>query len=109
MGAHSNYLSIEFDLSTVMFIFISLIVGVILYFTFKLITCIAKRYYYKQFRAEQRRVDQYKQITARKERAYQRTLNNFLYNRIEEDIEEMSEISSDVSDRLIDLYQFEVK
>ena len=109
MGAHSNYVSVESDFNTVIFIFISIIVSIILYFAFKLIKGLIKRHYYKQFKVEQYRIDQYKQIQARKERAYQNTVNSFFYNRIEEDIEEMPDISSDVSDRLIDLYQFEVK
>lgn len=108
MGAHSNYLSVESDAKTVIYFILGAIICTILYFAFKLITRLIKNHYYKQFKVEQWRVDQYKQITARKERAYQRTLNNFLYNRIEEDIEEMPDISSDISDHLIELYQFEV-
>ena len=85
MGAHSNYISVESDFNTAIFIFISIIIGVILYYTFKIITCIIKRHYYKQFRTEQRRVEQYKKIKAQKERTYQNAINNFFCNRIDED------------------------
>ena len=106
MGTHSNYLTIESDFNTVIFIFINIIVGVILYFTFKLITCIIKKHYYKQFHAEQRRVEQYKKIKAQKERAYQNTIDNFFCNRIDEDIDEMPiNTLSDSSKKFIKLYK----
>lgn len=102
MGAHSNYISVESDAKTVMFLIIAAFIGAVLYYAFKVIKTLIKRHYYNQFKAEQRRVEQYKQITARKERAYQNTINNFFYNRIEEDIEDMLDISSN---KLIDLYK----
>lgn len=111
MGAHSNYVSVESDAKTVMYLILIAIIGTIAYFAFKLITRLIKRHYYKQFRAEQRNVEQYKQIQARKDRAYQNTLNNFFYNRIEEDTEEISDVSkasSKQAKNLISLYQFEV-
>jgi predicted Holliday junction resolvase-like endonuclease len=109
MGAHSNYTSVESDAKTVIYLIIAFVIGVVLYFAFKFIKSLIKRHYYKQFCIEQYRINQYKQITERKERAYQRTLNNFFYNRIEEDIEEMSDVSSDKSNNLMNLYNFEVK
>ena len=106
MGAHSNYISVESDFNTAIFIFISIIIGVILYYTFKIITCIIKRHYYKQFRTEQRRVEQYKKIKAQKERTYQNAINNFFCNRIDEDIDEMPiNTLSDSSNKLIKLYK----
>jgi hypothetical protein len=107
MGAHSNYISVESDAKTVMYLIIAAIIGTILYFAFKLIKGLIKRHYYKQFKVEQYRIDQYKQIKARKERAYQNTVNNFFYNRIEEDIEEISDVSkasSKQAKNLISLY-----
>lgn len=111
MGAHSNYVSVESDFNTVIYLIIAAIVCVIIYHTFKLIQRLIKRHYYKQFKVEQYRIDQYKQIKARKERAYQNTVNNFFYNRIEEDTEEISDVSkasSKQAKNLISLYQFEV-
>lgn len=111
MGAHSNYVSVESDFNTVMYLILIAIIGTIAYFAFKLITRLIKRHYYKQFRTEQHNVEQYKQIKARKERAYQNTVNNFFRNRIEEDIEEISgisKLSSKQSKDLISLYNFEV-
>lgn len=111
MGAHSNYVSVESDFNTVIYLIIAAIVGVIIYHIFKFIKCLIKRHYYKQFRAEQRNVEQYKQIKARKERAYQNTVDNFINNRIEEDTEEISDVSKTPSKQakdLISLYQFEV-
>lgn len=102
MGFHSNYWSEESDMEMFIFSIIAIIIFVVVYRTLKLIKCLIKRHYYKQFKAEQRRVEQYKRIKAQKERAYQNTINNFFYNRIEEDIEDMLDISSN---KLIDLYK----
>lgn len=111
MGAHSNYISVESDAKTVMYLILIAIIGAVLYYTFNLVKGLIKRHYYKQFKAEQYNADLYKQIKARKERAYQNTVNNFFYNRIEEDIEEISDVSkasSKQAKNLISLYQFEV-
>ena len=111
MGAHSNYVSVESDFTTFIYLILSILVLTIAYFAFKLIKSLIKRHYYKQFRTEQHNVEQYKQIKARKERAYQNTINNFFYNRIQEDIEEISGISKSSSKQskdLISLYNFEV-
>ena len=107
MGTHSNYLTTELDFNTVIFICISIIVGIILYFTFKLITHIIKRHYYKQFSANQHRVEQYKRIKAQKERAYQNTINNFINNRIAEDMENNKNPLSSSAQTLISLYKGE--
>lgn len=111
MGTHTNYRTVESDEITVMYLILIAIIGIILYYTFKVIKTLIKRHYYKQFRTEQRRVEQYKKIKAQKERIYQNTVNNFFYNRIEEDIEETSDVSKESykqATNLINLYQFEV-
>lgn len=111
MGTHSNYVSVESDAKTVMYFILIVIIGAILYYAFKIIKSLIKRHYYKQFRAEQRRVEQYQRMKAHKERAYQNTVNNFINNRIEEDIEETSDVSKESykqATKLINLYQFEV-
>lgn len=108
MGTHSNYVSVESDFNTVMFIFISIIICVILYFTFKIVTSLIKRHCYKQFYAEQRRVEQYQRIKARKERAHQNAINNFFCNRIEEDIGNIpNKKPSSKAKKLISLYVIE--
>ena len=108
MGAHSNYVSVESDFYTAIFIFVSILLLIGVCFAFKIIQCLIKRHYYKQFRTEQRNVEQYKQISARKERTYQNTLNNFFYNRIEEDIDNMPDKKpSGKAKKLINLYTVE--
>lgn len=104
MGTHSNYISVESDFNTVMYLILIAIIGAILYYAFKLIKGLIKRHYYNQFRIEQRNVEQYKQIKAQKERAYQNTVNNFFYNRIEEDIDNMKTNKSVTAEKLIGLY-----
>lgn len=105
MGAHSNYVSVESDFNTVMYLILIVIIGTIAYFAFKLIKRLIKRHYYNQFRAEQHNVEQYKQIKARKERAYYNTLNNFFYNRIAEDIDNMPDQKPfGKAEKIINLY-----
>jgi ABC-type bacteriocin/lantibiotic exporter with double-glycine peptidase domain len=108
MKAHSNYISVESDAKTVMYLIIAVIIGAILYYTFKLVKRLIKRHYYKQFRAKYHNIEQYKQIKAQKERAYQNTVNNFFYNRIEEDINNMPDKKPSVkAKKIIDLYNKE--
>lgn len=106
MGSHSNYFSIESDFNTVMYLILIVIICIILYHAFKIIKSLIKKHYYKQFRAEQRRVEQYKKIKSQKEHAYQNTVNNFFYNSIDKDIDEMSvNALPDSSGKLIKLYK----
>lgn len=105
MGAHSNYVSVESDLIMVICLIVATIICIIIYFTFKLITHIIKRHYYQKFRTEQHKVKQYQKISAQKDRAHQNTVDNFIYNRITED---MLHIGSKINTKLVELYREEV-
>ena len=105
MGAHSNYVTVESDFNTVMYCILIAIIGVILYYAFKIIKCLIKHYYYKQFRTEQRIVEQYKKISDQKDKIYQNTIDNFINNRIEEDVDNDNSPLSSSAQKLISIYK----
>ena len=107
MGTHSNYVSVESDFNTAIFIFISIIIGIILYYAYKIIKTIIKKHYYKQFCAEQRIVEQYKKTSAQKDKIYQNTIDNFINNRIIEDIDNDNNPLSSSAKKIINLYKGE--
>lgn len=105
MGTHTNYRTVESDEITVMYLILIAIIGIILYYTFKVIKTLIKRHYYKQFKAEQRNIEQYKKIKAQKERIYQNTVDNFINNRIEEDVENDNTPLPSSAKALINIYK----
>lgn len=108
MGAHSNYATVEGDFAMVVFIITIAIVTALVVVLFKFLTAVIKNHYYKQFKAQQHIRNKRQQEIVNASRAYQRTLNNFYRNRIEEDMDETVSQTlnlNDSSPNLVDAYR----
>ena len=84
---------------------IVIVLSVIIYFGIKFIAKVIKRHYYKQFHAEQRRVDLHKQIMNNARKARTNAYNSFIHNNINDDINNASIELSDKAKTLINTYK----
>ena len=84
---------------------IIIVLSVIIYFGIKFIAKVIKRHYYKQFHAEQRRVDLHKQIMDNASKAHTNAYTCFIYNNINDDIDKINVVSSDKATTLINAYK----
>ena len=102
MGAHSNFVSVESDFYTFLFF-----VGVVLLFATVVFVLTLVRNYsvmHDKYRASKRKEDARKNKIIR-----QRTVDNFFENRIQEDLEEYTEVQKQSAKvkKLIELYNFD--
>jgi hypothetical protein len=85
---------------------IIIVLSVIIYFGIKFIAKVIKRHYYKQFRADQHKVDLHKQIMDNASKAHTNAHNSFIYYTINDDINNnINVVLSDKAKRLINIYK----